>query len=257
VIAVSRRGLLPRTHESSEKWPTPKLSAHESRSALRLLRRIRAEVRAAAAQNVGWRGVVDSLRPITAQIWSALPDTERPRFLRYLQPWWDVHRHRQPPPAAAALDRLRDAGRFEVWRGRIAGMTDTAAGVAVRVRRQGAAAPETVVVQRVIRASGLSNAADIRSPLVRNLIDRGLARFDPLGIGLDADGNLRVKNQGGETSDQLWALGPIVRGTFWECTAVPDIRGQADQIATRVVAAGISRSAPHIAMTPPLRSPQS
>jgi uncharacterized NAD(P)/FAD-binding protein YdhS len=34
----------------------------------------------------------------------------------------------------------------------------------------------------------------------------------------------------------LWALGPIVRGVFWECTAVPDIRLQARMIAERIAA---------------------
>src|SRR5271157_719216 len=32
----------------------------------------------------------------------------------------------------------------------------------------------------------------------------------------------------------VWALGPIVLGAFWECTAVPDIRVQATTLARSV-----------------------
>jgi uncharacterized NAD(P)/FAD-binding protein YdhS len=34
----------------------------------------------------------------------------------------------------------------------------------------------------------------------------------------------------------LKALGPIVRGVFWECTAVPDIRAQAADLAAHMAA---------------------
>jgi uncharacterized NAD(P)/FAD-binding protein YdhS len=36
--------------------------------------------------------------------------------------------------------------------------------------------------------------------------------------------------------ERVWALGPIVRGVFWECVAVPDIRVQAAHVAASVVA---------------------
>jgi uncharacterized NAD(P)/FAD-binding protein YdhS len=40
----------------------------------------------------------------------------------------------------------------------------------------------------------------------------------------------------GTVADHIWALGPIVRGVFWECVAVPDIRVQAAQVADGIVA---------------------
>ena len=35
---------------------------------------------------------------------------------------------------------------------------------------------------------------------------------------------------------RLWTLGPLLRGVFWECTAVPDIRHQAVDLARAVAA---------------------
>ena len=37
----------------------------------------------------------------------------------------------------------------------------------------------------------------------------------------------------------LWALGPIVRGVFWESVAVPDIRVQAAALAETIGASAI------------------
>jgi uncharacterized NAD(P)/FAD-binding protein YdhS len=35
----------------------------------------------------------------------------------------------------------------------------------------------------------------------------------------------------GELSPHLLALGPLLRGTFWETIAVPELRGQARRVA--------------------------
>ena len=67
---------------------------------------------------------------------------------------------------------------------------------------------------------------------MRRLIARGLARPGPFGIGLDVRPDLSVVGDG---PAMLWTLGPLIRGAFWECTAVPDIRNQAAQLARAVV----------------------
>jgi uncharacterized NAD(P)/FAD-binding protein YdhS len=40
----------------------------------------------------------------------------------------------------------------------------------------------------------------------------------------------------GYASRNLYALGPLTRGTFWEITAVPEIRRQAASLAQRLMA---------------------
>ncbi len=69
VYALSRRGLLPRTHKQSTTpgvMPPPlppKLSE--------ALRAVRHRVRAAAVHGVDWRDVMDALRPVTRPYWRA------------------------------------------------------------------------------------------------------------------------------------------------------------------------------------------
>jgi uncharacterized NAD(P)/FAD-binding protein YdhS len=40
----------------------------------------------------------------------------------------------------------------------------------------------------------------------------------------------------GRPAPDLFAVGPVTRGAFWEITAVPDIRHQAVQVARAVLA---------------------
>ena len=100
---------------------------------------------------------------------------------------------------------------------------------------RGAHATKTLRVQRVIMASGLETIARTRDPLMQRLLDRGLIRLDQQGLGLDVTDGLNVVRDDGTAAERIWALGPIVRGVFWECVAVPDIRVQASHVAVSVV----------------------
>ena len=68
-------------------------------------------------------------------------------------------------------------------------------------------------------------------PLVRQLYDYGLARSHASGLGLDVDADGRVIANSGAPHANLYALGPITQGVFWESTAVPEIRVRAAAIA--------------------------
>lgn len=234
VIAVSRRGLLSHRHAATHRWPTPSFNAGERASLLRLLRRVRQDVRAAVDLGVDWRSVIDSLRPITADLWRGLPDAERARFLRHLRPVWDIHRHRFAAPVADALDAMLADGFLTVRRGRVVAMHCGGDEVDVLIRPRGADKAERLVVQRVINATGLQAAGSAESPLIQALRRRGLARLDPMALGLDVTDALNVVGEGGRASPNLFALGPIVRGVFWECVAVPDVRTQAEKVARHV-----------------------
>jgi uncharacterized NAD(P)/FAD-binding protein YdhS len=234
VIALSRRGLLPHRHTATRPWPTPELGDAERSSLALLLGRMRWEAQRAAARGVDWRGVVDSLRPLTADIWCSLSHADRSRFLRHLRPYWDIHRHRLAAPVAEQLEAMRASGYLRVQRGRLTGMEFGDDRVTVLVRARGATEAKPLAVQRVISATGLQPAAEADSKLVRALCRRGLARLDPWSFGLDVTETLEVRDAAGRAVPGLWALGPIVRGVFWECIAVPDVRVQAQTVASRV-----------------------
>ena len=234
IVAVSRRGLLSQRHTATRRWPTPSFNADERASLSRLLARVRQDVRQAEGLGVEWRSVIDSLRPITADLWRGLPDAERARFLRHLRPFWDVHRHRVSAPVADVRDAMIADGSLKIIRGRVAAMRCGANEVDVMLRRRGAATAEHLVVQRVINATGMPSADSADSPLIHALRERGAVRLDPLGMGLQVNDALQAVRADGKPAPNLWALGPIVRGVFWECVAVPDVRTQAEKVARHV-----------------------
>lgn len=237
VIALSRRGLLPHRHAAAHTWPTPEFTPAELRSLPALLGRVRWEVRRAAARGVDWHGVIDSLRPITTLIWHALPTPEKRRFLRHVRPYWDIHRHRMAPPVAERLAAMRASGYLQIRRGRLLRVEEADGRGEALIRPHGTAREERLAVQRVIGATGLRDLDHSESLLVRALRRRGLARPDVLGFGLDVTDRLEVRDAEGGPVPHLWALGPIVRGVFWECIAVPDIRHQARTVARSAAAA--------------------
>ncbi len=122
-------------------------------------------------------------------------------------------------------------------RAAVIGIEDQAGYARVALRERGAAAPRVVEVQRIIDASGVGRVADTDDLLLRRLLARGLIRPDALGLGLGGPPTTsRSSTQRGDAGRPLWTLGPLLRGTLWECTAVPDIRGQAAELARTVTA---------------------
>jgi uncharacterized NAD(P)/FAD-binding protein YdhS len=134
------------------------------------------------------------------------------------------------------LEAMQRDGTLSVLAGRISAFEPGEDSVRVVYRPRGAAADEVLPVQRVIMASGLEHISRTRDPLMQRLLDRGLIRVDREGLGLDVTDGLNVVRGDGTVAERIWALGPIVRGVFWECVAVPDIRVQASHVAVSVVA---------------------
>ena len=238
VIALSRRGLLPQEHAPAPPAKRPEFTPAERSSLLTLLRRVRREIRKVEAAGGSWRGVIDAMRPDTVELWRGLTDRDRARFLRHLRPFWDVHRHRLAPPSAELIGRLQATRYLQVIRGRFGGVEESEGGVTVTVRPRNA--PERrIPVQRVINATGMERASRCADTLLCNLLARGLVRFDAQGLGVQVSDALQVVDAEGHAANDFWALGPITRGVFWECTAVPDIRIQAERLA-----ASLARRAP-------------
>jgi uncharacterized NAD(P)/FAD-binding protein YdhS len=235
ITALSRRGALPQAHCTTLPWPLPKLEDRERATVLGVMRRLRREVALARHDGVDWRAVIDAIRPITADIWQGWSLDERRRFLRHARRWWDIHRHRMAPPVAARLaDEVRK-GALLVENGRLSDLIPEKDGLRACWTGRGGEKRD-LLCQRVIDAVGLVGMRDVRPGLIDRLISRGLARIDLLGMGLDVGDDLNVRAADGRPVSGLWALGPMVRGTFWECIAVPDIRRQAAACAARVAA---------------------
>jgi uncharacterized NAD(P)/FAD-binding protein YdhS len=195
-----------------------------------MLRRVRAR-----SEEIGWRSAVHELRTVTQALWGAASEAERRRFLRHLRPWWDVHRHKVAPAVGEAIDAMQGAARLAVAAGKLVSAEADGGRAMVRFRARGRDDVETLRVARIVNCTGPEmNIVRSGEPLLTALVSSGRIRPDPLKIGIDVDLDCRALDSDGNASDDLFAIGPITRGAFWESVAVPDIRTQAARVAERL-----------------------
>jgi uncharacterized NAD(P)/FAD-binding protein YdhS len=233
LVAVSRRGLLPQSHPSVPHAPAPADLPRGGR-----LRDLVRGVREAAESGEHWSATVDALRPLTQDLWHGLTAAEQARFLRHLAPQWNVHRHRLPPQTAAGLERLRRDGRLTVLAGDVRSVAADATALAVELRPRGGTTTSRLRVDHIVNCAGpRPQLVDDPPRLVRALLDAGLARLDAHGLGLDTDRDGALLDRAGTSSQRLFAIGALRRGTLLESTAVPELRAQARDVAALATSA--------------------
>ncbi|MBA3675893.1 MAG: FAD/NAD(P)-binding protein [Sphingosinicella sp.] len=226
ILALSRRGLVPRAHEAGPH-SVPDLAQEPIDTLSHLLASVR---RSAAA--IGWPSAVDQLRPHTQALWSAAPVDRRRRFLRHLRPWWDVHRHRIAPEIAARIAAMEAEGRLSFQAGKLVSTSLRGEGAELVWRPRGSGQTEVLLVRRIVNCTGpQGDLARAGEPLLRQLLQDGRVRADPCRIGIDVDAKCRVLDSNGSPSASLYAIGPMTRGALWEIVAVPDLRLQTHQLA--------------------------
>ncbi len=159
-----------------------------------------------------------------------MDDSLRQEFLANYRNQWDTHRHRVAPEIARDLDGWTDTGRFAVRAAEIERVED--AGDRLRiVATDGAWDADWIVV-----AVGPDPDANA-SPLLGAAIADGLMRRGSMGISIDVDpATGKVLDARGESPLPIYAMGALRKGALWETLAIPEIRGQAADVARRLLA---------------------
>lgn len=232
VTVLSRRGLMPRPHLSDKPAPIDIADVPLGVSPARFMHWLRGLVRAHEAAGGHWQDVVDGLRPFNQRIWQAWSGEERRRFLRHAKAWWDVHRHRAAPQIDARLAAAVGEGGLIPVAAKVETVEAADDGLLVTLRPRGETTVQTLAVARIYDCTGVVRdvASGSLAP-VRSLTDRGLARPDPLRLGLDVAEDCAVLDAAGNPSGRVFAIGPLTRGALFEIEAVPDIRVQAAALA--------------------------
>ena len=113
------------------------------------------------------------------------------------------------------------------------------------LRRRGEEQARTERYDVLIRATGLDTDIDRTSdPLIAGMREAGLVQPDPLGLGVLVDDDFRVRDAAGRAQPGLYCIGPLLRGSLWEITAVPELRVAARRLANHLLAPAAAVSAP-------------
>ncbi|HEY8008945.1 MAG TPA: FAD/NAD(P)-binding protein [Methylocella sp.] len=233
MIAISRHGLLPRSHSDigGQFWPSF-ANPSAPKPVRELLIRVRDQVKAAAAAGVSWQAVINLLRPTTQDLWRELPEAEKARFIRHIRPWWDVHRHRLAPGKWQEIQKLIASEQLIVKAGRIEGYHQAGDKIEAVFRSRSQTGSVRFGFDALINCMGPNyDFAASDQPLLRQMVESGLMRPNQHRLGLDVDMARAVVDGEGRVFGNLYAMGPMLRGQFWEINAVPEIAKQARDLA--------------------------
>nr|WP_315421173.1 FAD/NAD(P)-binding protein [uncultured Pseudomonas sp.] len=231
----SRHGLLPHARRQPPSWEDFLAADHSLRSPLQLLREVRRQCRLALAQDIDWQAPLDTVRAHIGRLWSQASEREKRQFVRHVRPWWESHHHRSPPLSAQLVARLREEGRLRIRAASFKGLEPGGEGVTIRLRARGEQVIRQVSGAALINSSGIEyDWRRVARPLPRQLLERGLIQPGPLALGIAADASGAVLDAEGNVSQRLFAMGPPLRGMWWESTAVTDVAIQAKALAAKL-----------------------
>jgi len=235
VVAISRRGLLPQAHRPVQPLMIDATVVPLGTGMPDLVRWLRNLIDEHAAQGGDWRSVIDGIRPFTQEIWQHLSVSARRSFLEHARTRWDVRRHRMAPEVEGRINAAIVSGHLTVIAAKLCAIESGAADALIHYRRRGQSAVETIRVDKIVECRGVpAHPLKVVNPVLRSLLEAGLARLDPLHIGIDVTQDCAIRDQFGVPSERLFAVGPLTRAAFWEIVAVPDIRNQCAALANRL-----------------------
>lgn len=245
-LVISRRGQFIEGRRTTPAWPDFLASRPLPRTARELLAAVKAERRAIAAAGDDWQRLPLSIRPHLLAIWQGASIAERRRFTRHLRAFWDVTAHRAAPPTYEIVDRVIQEGRLEREAGRILAL-DKAGGrlvATIRWRRDGWQTQR--IFDGIVDCRGHQDHDwnKIADPLVRDLVETGIARPHATGFGLDATPAGEVIDRAGAVQPEIWAIGHPLRGVAWESSSIGEQLAQAIALADRLLKVKAAEAVP-------------
>jgi uncharacterized NAD(P)/FAD-binding protein YdhS len=220
VVGISRNGELPKAHLAVRSAPLPvPQSAKISPTSLRQY----------IERSKDWRAAQDGVRHELPSIWFGWSETYKHEFWNVHLRWWNVHRHRIAPEIATEVEEYQNQGRLKIVSGKPSLVKTQSDGIGVYGKEFGWLQGDIVV-----NATGYLSINS--NPLQQSVIVRKLANNGPLNFGFKTNfPEFELIGENGEVTHGLYGLGPILIGERLETTAVPEIREQAELIATALL----------------------
>ena len=233
VHAVSRHGWFPHAHFRAIEYPDfPPADVDLAALGLdRLVALVRKHCAILHERNANPAIIVNKLRPHTQRIWTGFSRNERLTFAAAHAARWNVYRHRIAPDIHAQIANCLLNRQLQVHAASVQKLEASDSGLLVRLENG-----QSLMGDLVINATGSSSKFTATgSVLLQNLLHRRLVAPDVTDMGLRVSPDHTVLTSKGNPSPWLLALGPLLKGTYWETIAVPELRLQARRVAETVL----------------------
>lgn len=205
---VSRHGLFPLTHQHGER--IEKFPALAGMTPFQIF-----DVVVSLRKIYSYQQIADEIRKQNRAIWTCWSAGEKKQFIRWMKPFWEVMRHRLPGSVSQILEQDLASGKAKLLAGKIIQLTPEEGSISAQLRIKKKGIHEERF-DHVILATGTS----INQDLFKDRKVPGI-KFSSNGFGYI---NVSAPN--------IWFAGPSSKATYWEITAIPDIRVQAAEIVS-------------------------
>jgi hypothetical protein len=140
---------------------------------------------------------------------------------------------RKPKRSGAVRQRYRDAKRLFVYAGTIGEVQRGTVTIALRDGERADVRPDWIV-----NCTGVGGASAMRrDPLLAGMFADDLISAVPGNLGLRTTSDLVAVGSTNAPTEGLWIVGPPVRGSRFEATAVPELRVMAELVAREIARA--------------------
>lgn len=230
INVISPHGYIPQAH-SEQASQSAKFDIDETKkySLLEVLHLVNKQIKNAKKNNTSLHSLIDALRPHVQILWQQFTLKDKQQFLRHLRHKWGVARHRASLDRMEIITQLIEAKQLHIIKGRIASIITNNNGFEVNYKTSNNEVLK-FETEIIINCTGPeSDFENIEMPLIQQLLKDEIIAVDDLHYGIKA-------NADGEISERLFTLGSPLKGILWESTAIPEIRVQAKNIATILLA---------------------
>jgi uncharacterized NAD(P)/FAD-binding protein YdhS len=236
IVALSKHGQLPMAHPEHKQTakPSEHFSAPEDLSSLYSIIKQRIKEH---PDPQGWEEpILEDIRPYTQQLWFNYTKEEKLRFLRHLQHLWSKLRHRIPFQIFLQLNEAIEEKKLELAGGKLIHLNCTETDIIVTYFDRKSGEEKKVNVSHIYNCTGpVLDVEKSINPAIQSLYTNGLIRNSDAKLGPDALPDGRLIDQSGNAHQDLFLLGPPMRGSIWEAVAVPEIRTGAKSIASMLL----------------------
>ncbi|KWT69567.1 MULTISPECIES: FAD/NAD(P)-binding protein [unclassified Variovorax] len=241
ILVVSRRGYRPSSQSPESLRLPPKpvelgtaippFIEGEPATIAAWTRALRKQIRRDVAEGKTWFAAFDSVRDVVWKLWPRLSTREKLKFLNRLRVFYDVHRFRTPPMNEELVATAERGGDVRYAAAALLGVEASPSHVNVLLSEGSGGQSKWHQFDFVVNCTGLdAGSAWRRNALLRSLLEQGLLRLHPTGIGFDVSEQCEAFDSRGVPQPTLRVIGPPTAGAFGDPVAIPFIANQVQRI---------------------------
>ncbi len=226
---ISPHAYIPQAHiEHTLPAVVPYIEENKIYNLLEILSVVNQQLKKAKKQGLNPHSVIDIMRPHLQNIWINFSFEEKKQFLRHLRHKWGVARHRAPMQSMAVFEELISRKKINLIKGRVFEIKSSEIDFDIFYSNL-ENSTQTFKTDFLINCTGPeSDYTKIKTPLIQNLLKNQIITPDFIKYGI-------IGQKDGQISQNVYTLGPPLKGILWESTAVPEIRLQAYKLAVKFI----------------------